>query len=125
MRYTLLLHYPEGTEETLGADVVEEAQRDFASYAVTLHQAGVLVAAEVLQPSTATTTVRLVDGGLRVQDGPFADTREQLGGTLVLEVADRGEAVRWAAEAPPVRWGAVEVRPGATHTVDGVWTPNR
>lgn len=124
MRYTLLMHYPEETTESGGADVIEEGQRAFASYAATLHEAGVLLSAEVLQPSTSSTTLRMFDGSLRVQDGPYADTKEQLGGTFVIDVEDLDAAIDWARQAPPVWWGAVEVRPGATHVVDGRWLPN-
>lgn len=124
MRYTLLLHYPEGSEETLGAEAIAEAQRDFASYAATLHAAGVLISGEVLRPSLDTTTVQMRDGALQVQDGPFADTKDQLGGTFVIDVPDLDAAIGWAETAPPVHWGAVVIRPGAVHTVDGAWTPN-
>jgi hypothetical protein len=124
MRYTLLLHYPEMTSEDLGAEAIEEGQRAFQSYAATLDAAGVLLAAEVLQPSGTTTTVRMTDGGLRVQDGPFADTKEQLGGTFVIDVADLDAALQWAGKAPSVAWGAVEVRPGAVYYADGAWRPN-
>jgi hypothetical protein len=124
MRYTLLLHFPEVAEESLGEEAMAEGQRAFASYAATLHQAGVLVAAEVLQPSSRTTTLRIVDGDLRVQDGPFADTKEQLAGTFVLDLPDLDAAMDWARQAPSLEWGAVEIRPGATYTVDGVWTAN-
>ena len=124
MRYTLLLHYPEMTVESLGAEAMEEGQRAFRSYASALDAAGVLLAAEVLQPSVSTTTVRLVDGSLQVQDGPFADTKEQLGGTFVIDVPDLDAALEWAAKAPSVAWGAVEVRPGALFYGDGAWRPN-
>lgn len=125
MRYTLLLHYPEMTEAELGEEALADGQAAFASYAATLEAAGVLVGGEVLQPSAVTTTVRMRDGALQVQDGPFADTKEQLGGTFVIDVPDLDAAIDYARQAPPVHWGAVEVRPGAVHTVDGVWTPNR
>lgn len=124
MRYTLLLHYPEMDGEALGAEAMAEGQRAFASYAATLHQAGVLVSAEVLQPSSSTTTLTMVEGALAVQDGPFADTREQLGGTFVVDVDDLDAAIDWARQAPAIEWGAVEVRPGAVFTLDGVWQPN-
>lgn len=124
MRYTLLLHYPELADE-LAPEVLAEGRRAFASYADTLQQAGVLISAEVLQPSSASTTVRMVQGSLQVQDGPFADTKDQLGGTFVIDVADLDAAIDCARQAPPISWGTtVEIRPGATHTVDGVWTPN-
>ena len=125
MRYTLLLHYPEMDAETLGEEALAEGQAAFASYAATLQAAGVLVGAEVLQPSAVATTVRVREGALQVQDGPFADTKDQLGGTVVIDVPDLDAAIEYARQAPPVHWGAVEVRPGAVYTVDGVWTPNR
>lgn len=124
MRYTLLLHYPEMDAQALGAEALAEGQRAFASYAATLHQAGVLVSAEVLQPSSSTTTLTMVEGALAVQDGPFADTREQLGGTFVVDVDDLDAAIDWARQAPAIQWGAVEVRPGAVFTLDGAWQPN-
>lgn len=121
MRYTLLLHYPEMTAEDLGPEALAEGMRAFDVYASALDEAGVLRSAEVLHPSTATTTVRLRDGQLTVQDGPFADTREQLGGTFVIEVDDLDAALAWAAKAPSVAWGAVEVRPVATRFAEGTW----
>lgn len=78
----------------------------------------------MLQPSSATTTLRQDAEGLRVQDGPFADTKERLGGTFVIDVPDLDAAIGWARKAPSVSWGAVEIRPGATHVVDGEWQPN-
>jgi len=122
MRYTMLLHYPEMTAEDLGPGGWEEGERAFAAYAQALHQAGVLLSAEVLQPSSSTTTVSVRDGELRVQDGPFADTKEQLGGTFVVDVPDLDAALAWAQKAPSVQWGAVEVRPSATHVENGAWT---
>jgi hypothetical protein len=124
MRYTVLLHYPEASPEELGEEALAEGQRAFASYAATLDAAGVLLSAEVLQPSTSTTTLRLRDGRTQVQDGPFADTKEQLGGTFVLDVADLDAALGWARQAPSLAWGAVEVRPGAVWFADGQWRPN-
>ncbi len=124
MRYTLLLHYPEADAASIGAEVIEEGMRAFASYAQTLHQAGVLIAAEVLQPSAHSTTLTKVDGRLTIQDGPFADTKEQLGGTFLIDVPDLDAAIEWAGQAPAISWGAVEIRPGATHVVNGTWTAN-
>ncbi|MBN9154852.1 MAG: YciI family protein [Microbacterium sp.] len=121
MRYTLLLHYPEMSPDDIGPDAWAEGMRAFDEYAKALDAAGVLVSAEVLQPSSASTTVRHRDGQLLVQDGPFADTKEQLGGTFVIEVPDLDAALDWAGRAPSVEWGAVEVRPGATHFADGAW----
>jgi hypothetical protein len=126
MRYTLLLHYSEESPESVGDDVIAEGMRRMAAYAATLHDAGVLLGAEVLQPSEATTTVRRAGDRLHIQDGPFVDAKEQLGGTIVIDVADLDAALDWASKVPALDWGgAVEVRPGAVHTVEGTWTPNR
>ncbi|WP_125772732.1 YciI family protein [Antribacter gilvus] len=122
MRYTLLLHYREMTEADLGPEVQAEGERAFQAYAAALDEAGALISAEVLQPSSASTTVTLRDGELRVQDGPFADTKEQLGGTFVIDVPDLDAALAWAQKAPSAQWGTVEVRPSATHYADGAWT---
>jgi hypothetical protein len=121
MRYTLLLHYPEMTPDELGPEGLEAGQQAFRAYAAALHDAGVLIAGEVLQPSTATTTLSAATGQLSIQDGPYAATKEQLGGTFVIEVPDLDAALAWAEQAPSVAWGAVEVRPTATHVVDGQW----
>ena len=121
MRYTLLLHYPEPTAEELGPRRSLRECAPSRRYAEALDDAGVLASAEVLQQSNATTTVTLAGGELVVQDGPFADTKEQLGGTFVIDVADLDAAIEWARRAPSVSWGHVEIRPTATRFVDGSW----
>ena len=62
------------------------------------------------------------DGGLRVQDGPFAETKEALAGIFVLEVPDLDAAIGWAEKCPGAQWGVIEVRPTATAFVNGAWT---
>ncbi len=121
MRYTLLLYYPERTADELGPEALAEGMSTFQAYAKALDKAGVLASAEVLQQSNATTAVTLASGELVVQDGPFADTKEQLGGTFVIDVPDLDAAIEWAKQAPSVRWGHVEIRPTATRYVDGSW----
>ena len=121
MRYTLLLHYPEPTADDLGPEALAEGMRAFQAFATALDDAGLLVSAEVLERSDATTTVSQRAGEFIVQDGPFADSKEQLGGTFVIDVPDLDEALAWAKRAPSVAWGHVEVRPTATHFVDGAW----
>ncbi|HEX7072167.1 MAG TPA: YciI family protein [Rhodothermales bacterium] len=121
MRYTLLLHYPEVTEEEVGREAMEQGMAAFQAYAKALEDAGVLRSAEVLLPSVHATTVSRRNGSLIVHDGPYAETKEQLGGTFVLEVPDRETAVAWAEKCPSVQWGVVEVRPSAVRFVDGEW----
>jgi len=122
MRYALLLHYPEMSAENLGAEALAEGMRAFDDYAKALESAGVLASAEVLEPVSATTTITLASGELMVQDGPFADTHERLGGTIVIEVPDLDAALEWAQQAPPAHYGHIEIRPVATRFVDGSWT---
>ncbi len=74
-------------------------------------QAGVIVKGDGLQGPQMATTLRLRDGKRQVQDGPFADTKEQLGGCFVIEVPDLDAALDWAAQAPSARTASVEVRP--------------
>jgi hypothetical protein len=122
MRYTLLLHYPEMTAEQLGEEALQEGMAAFDAYAKALDDAGALLSAEVLAPSSATTTISRKSGELLVQDGPFADTKEQLGGTFVIDVPDLDAAIAWAEKAPSAMYGDVEIRPTATRFVDGAWT---
>lgn len=121
MRYTLLLHYPEMTAEELGKEAMETGMAAFHAYATALDEAGVLVSAEVLQPSSATTTVTLSKGHMQVQDGPFADTKEQLGGTFVIDVPDLDAALAWAEKCPSAEWGTIEIRPTAVRFSNGGW----
>jgi hypothetical protein len=123
MRYTILLHYPElMAEGELDEAALAEGMAAFQRYASDLETAGVLRSAEVLGDSSSTTTVTSVDGEFRIQDGPFADTKEQLAGTFVIDVPDLDAALAWAKQAPSVAWGHVEVRPGMTHWENGAWT---
>jgi hypothetical protein len=125
MRYTLFLHWPELTTEELGEEMMEAGQEAFHAYAKALDDAGVLVSAEVLQPSTASTTLTLANGSLQVQDGPYADTKEKIGGTFVIDVPDKDAALAWAEKCPAAQWGTIEIRPSATRVVDGVWVASR
>jgi len=74
-------------------------------------QAGILVKGDGLQPPSTSTTVRVRNGRRLVQDGPFADAKEQLGGYFVVEVPDLDTAIAWAARAPSAKSATVEVRP--------------
>lgn len=121
MRYTLLMHYPEMTEADLGEEVLAEGKAAFDGYAKSLHASDVLVSAEVLQPVATATTVTLRDGALAVQDGPFAETKEQLGGTFVIDVPNLDAALEWAQKCPAAQYGVVEIRPSAVLFQDGQW----
>ncbi|HET6188472.1 MAG TPA: YciI family protein, partial [Trebonia sp.] len=92
------------------------------AYGRALESAGVLLSADVLQPTAATTSVTRREGGLQVQDGPFAETKEALAGIFMVEAPDLDVAIGWAEKCPGAQWGVVEVRPTATAFIDGAWT---
>ena len=76
-----------------------------------LRKSGLLIAAEALQPVETATTVRVRNGKVSMTDGPFAETKEQLGGYYVIEADSLDEALAWAAKIPSARIGSIEVRP--------------
>ncbi len=121
MRYALLMHYQELGEGEISAERLAEAMEAFGAYGRALESAGVLLSADVLQPPAVTTTVTRREGGLRVQDGPFAETKEALAGVFVLDVSDLDAAIGWAEKCPGAQWGVLEVRPVATAFVNGGW----
>ena len=123
MQYSLLMHYQEGGEIGLTEEDMAPARAAFAKYADDLDSAGVLIGTHVLQSAAVSTTFTARDGTPRIQDGPFADTKDQLGGTFVIDVPDLDAALDWAGRAPSATWGAVEVRPSAVRFVDGSWRP--
>ena len=107
MRYTLFLHYPEMTVDELGEEGFEAGKAAFHAYTKALDDAGVLVSAEVLQPSGSSTTLTVRDGRARVQDGPYADTKEQIGGTFGGGVAQRKQQLSTSQRS---RGGSVQHR---------------
>ena len=81
------------------------------AYVGAMYGAGVVVSGNGLQPPSSATTVRVRDGRRQVQDGPFADTHEHLGGYFIVQVASLDDALEWAARAPSASTGSTEVRP--------------
>ena len=121
MRYTLILNNAEPEEGVLDQETIAQMQEAFGAYGRALESAGVLVAAEVLTSSSSARTLSLRTGELQVQDGPFADTKEGVGGVFVIEVPDEDAALMWAERCPGAQYGVLEVRAAATSFVDGAW----
>ena len=119
MRYALLMHYREPGDGEISEEAIAEAMQAFGAYGRALASAGVLLSADVLQPTAAATTVTRREGGLRVQDGPFADTKERLGGVFVIDVPDLDAALSWAKRCPAADWGSIEIRPVAVTYASG------
>src|SRR4051794_34252362 len=112
MRYLAAIY----TDESQGApDPQSEGTRQmldaYRAFGEEAGAAGVIVGGDALQPTSTATTIRVRDGETMLTDGPFAETKEQLGGFYLLECADLDEAIGWAAKIPGAAWGAVEVRP--------------
>ena len=122
MRYCLLMHHQEGPDAGLTEEDMAPAMAAFQQYADDLSAAGVLIGTEVLESVVATTTVTARTGTPEIQDGPFADTKEKLGGIFVIEVDNLDEALKWAQRNPANGWGSIEIRPVArTYVADRGW----
>jgi hypothetical protein len=121
MHYWLLLNNQEAGEIGLTAEDMAPMEAAFDAYAKSLDDSGVLVYAEILQPSAQSTTLTVRGGSLQVQDGPFADTKEKLNGTFVIDVPDLDAALAWAEKCPGAIYGVIEIRPAAIEFADGQW----
>ena len=108
MKYMLLIYGEETVWDELGR---EECYHESAGLARDLHAAGKLIGTNALQPVETATSLRSSKGKAVVTDGPFAETREQLGGYFLVEVADLDEAIAIARQIPGGRNGTVEIRP--------------
>jgi hypothetical protein len=111
MKYMLLIH-----DDEKGWGKVSEAERqriygEYGQFTQQIIEAGQFVAGSELQPTTTATSVRVREGKRLVTDGPFAETREQLGGYYLVEAKDLDEAIGIAARIPSARTGTIEVRP--------------
>ena len=110
MNYLLLIYGEEPTEEP-SQELAEQVMGEYYAFEKAVADAGVKVGGAALQPSQTATTVRVKDGERVVTDGPFAETREVLGGYYLLNVPDLDAALDWAAQCPGAKYGSVEVRP--------------
>jgi hypothetical protein len=109
-QYMLAVHYVEG-QAAPSQEVMEETYRDVEAVNVQLREAGAWVFAGGLHPASSATVVRMRDGEVLTTDGPFAETKEQLGGFWVIQAADLDAALAWSAKAAEACRGPVEVRP--------------
>jgi len=111
MQYILLLYSQEAGWLKRTPTEQEQAVVAYGAFTEALKKAGVLIDVNRLQPSAAATTVRVANGKSQVLDGPYADSKEQLGGYYVIDVPNLDAALAWAARCPAASHGIVEVRP--------------
>ena len=111
MHYLLILYVKEGGWKTLTKAQQEQGAAAYTAYTQALRKAGALVGANRLQPTAMATTVRLTNGKSQVLDGPYVESKEQLGGYYLIDVPDLDAALSWAARCPAADHGVVEVRP--------------
>lgn len=111
MRYMFLIY---GDESAIAAATAEDTEQSLAKNMAVLQEAtakGVLAGVGALNPTSTSTTVRMKSDALMTTDGPFAETKEQLGGYYILDCLDLDEAISWAAKMPACAGGCIEIRP--------------
>jgi hypothetical protein len=111
MKYLCLVYHEEETIEALPQDEYDAIVDDVLAYREELRQSGHYITSSPLQPVAMAMTIRIRNGTVSFTDGPFAETKEQLGGFYLIEARDLNEAIRLAARMPPARLGSIEVRP--------------
>jgi hypothetical protein len=111
MQYMLLIHDVEGDWGRRSEDERNAVMQEYFDFTNDLRESGAYVTGTQLQPTATATTVQVVDGETLTTDGPFAETKEQLGGYYLIDVETPDEAIEWAAKIPSARGGKIEVRP--------------
>lgn len=111
MKYACLIFGDGNVDDPLSPNELDALETETVAYCDELRRKGHLIAAHPLEPAHATTTIRMRDGRLAMTDGPFIETKEQLGGFFLIEARDLNEAIRVASGIPAVRWDTIEIRP--------------
>ena len=111
MQYLLMAYVDENGWPKLSKSEQEQGIAAYAAYGEALKTSGVIKGSNRLQPSSVATTVRSTNGKSQVLDGPYVDSKEQLGGYFLIDVPDLDAALSWASRCPAASHGVVEVRP--------------
>jgi len=111
MRYMLLIYAEEAGWTRLTPEQQKQGVAAYGAYTEALNAAGVRIASDRLRPIATATSVRVVNGETKVLDGPYAESKEQLGGFYMIDVPDLDTALSWAARCPAADYGTMEVRP--------------
>src|SRR5204862_175818 len=111
MKYLCLVYQEEKQEVNVPAEQVEQAKKDYWAFAEDIKKSGHYVGSNGLKHTDAATTVRVRNGKVSTTDGPFAETKEQLGGYFLIEAKDLNDAIQVASRIPGAKHGTIEVRP--------------
>src|SRR5882672_5826637 len=111
MNYMLLIYGNEAGMLAADKETAGQMIAAYTAYSEAMKKAGILVGANRLRPTASASTVRVADGKTKVLDGPYAETKEQLGGYYLIDVPDLDAALSWAARCPGANHGTIEVRP--------------
>ena len=111
MQYLLLIHDEEAHWGRISEEERNAIMQEYFAYTNELRESGAYVTGAQLQPTSAAVTVQVQDGETLTTDGPFAETKEQLGGYYLIEVDSQEEAIEWASRIPSARVGKIEIRP--------------
>lgn len=107
MQFMALIYSAEGSEQNYDGDMMA----DYMKFGEDANAAGVMKAGDALQPVSTASSVQVRGGTSSITDGPFAETKETLGGYYLLDCKDLDEALKWAAKIPTAKYGTIEVRP--------------
>src|SRR5262245_28194138 len=111
MRYLCLIYSEEKTWSGMAKDQLDSMMGEYFAFTDGIKKSGHYVGGDALQPTTAATTVRVRNGKLSTTDGPFAETKEQLGGYYLIDAKDLNDAIQVASKIPSARLDSIEVRP--------------
>jgi hypothetical protein len=111
MKYLCLIYENEKHGETIPPAEYEAIMSEYFTFTGDIQKNGKYVAGEALQPTATATTVRVRNGKVSTTDGPFAETKEQLGGFYLIEARDLNDAIQVASRIPSARFGSIEIRP--------------
>lgn len=111
MQYLMMIYGDEAAMQKATEENSGQVMPAYLAYTEAMNKAGILRGGNRLLPTTSASTVRVANGKTQVLDGPYADTKEQLGGYYLIDVPDLDAALAWAAKCPGASRGSIEVRP--------------
>ena len=114
MQYMLLIYSPPGDRASIPPEQQKAIYEAYGTFSMELQASGKMVAGDALQDTSTATSIRVRDGETLTTDGPFAETKEVLGGYYLIDVDTLDEALEWGAKIPGATYGTVEVRPVVT-----------